>query len=250
MTRMLVAGNWKMHGSCNSVDILLKAIKAEAVNVAAELVVFPPYVFLNKAAEILAGSSVAWGAQNVSQEPIGPFTGEISASMLIDFGCRYVIVGHSERRKRYGETDSQVAEKFVAALEAELCPILCVGESLEQYRAGESLSVVSAQLDAVLSLADNCVKLSEFVIAYEPVWAIGTGNQPTPEQVQEVHQLIRKHCLAISQVVGEQVRILYGGSVTPSNATHFFKMCDVDGVLVGGASLEASKFIEIGLCSN
>ena len=248
MRQVLVAGNWKMNGSRESVDHLLKSIKARALEVSqTELVVLPPYIFLDKTAEVLSDTTIKWGAQNVSHEQNGAFTGEISASMLLDYGCHYVIVGHSERRMLYGEDNTQVAAKFMTALEAGLWPILCVGESLTQREAGETLRVISQQLDAVLSLIGRHANLANAVIAYEPIWAIGTGKQASPEQAQEVHETIRKQCCTLDQQWGDQIRILYGGSVKPENATGLFAMPDIDGALVGGASLDADKFIEIGL---
>lgn len=251
MRQKLVAGNWKMNESREGVNHLLKSIKARAPEITqTELAVFPPYVFLEKTSEILADTNVAWGAQNVSHEQNGAFTGEISSAMLLDFGCRYVIVGHSERRTLYGEDNTLVAAKFWAALKAGLRPILCVGETLAQREAEETLSIVSSQLDAVLSLSDNQAALSEAVIAYEPIWAIGTGKQASPEQAQAVHQAIREQCCAVNQDLGNRLRILYGGSVKPDNAAGLFAMPDIDGALVGGASLDADKFIEISLCNN
>lgn len=253
MRKMLVAGNWKMNGSRESVDYLLKTIKARAADICndnTELAVFPPFIFIEMASGTLGDSDVRWGAQNLSFEEGGAFTGEVSASMLLDFGCQYVIVGHSERRTLYGETNQVVAEKFKAALDAGLAPILCVGESLDQREAGVTLKIIDDQLEAVFALADNHPSLSRAVIAYEPIWAIGTGKQATPEQAQEVHQAIREKCRSVEQAFGDQIRILYGGSVKPDNAKGLFSMPDIDGALVGGASLDADKFIEIGLCTH
>jgi len=241
MRRPLIAGNWKMNGTRESVDHLLKSIKARAHEVTqAELLVCPPSIFIETTAEILSDTNVVWGAQNVSHEASGAFTGELSTSMLLDFGCQYVIVGHSERRALYAEDNHRVAEKCVAALNAGLKPIVCVGETLEQREANNTLQVVSEQLDAVLALVDNHASLNQMVIAYEPVWAIGTGKQASPEQAQAVHAAIRQRC--------PDTRILYGGSVKPDNAAGLFAMDDIDGALIGGASLDADKFIEIGLC--
>lgn len=247
MRRPLVAGNWKMHGAREGVDHLLKSLKARCDAVRfAELAVFPPFVFMDQTASILEGSKIAWGGQNVCAEQDGAFTGEISATMLLDYGCRYVIVGHSERRSLYGEDNSTVAAKFSTAMQAGLRPILCVGESLEQREAGVTLEIIGDQLEAVFRLKDNHASLATAVIAYEPIWAIGTGRQATPEQAQEVHAAIRFHCRRVDASLAEQVRILYGGSVKPENAAAIFVMPDVDGALVGGASLDADKFIEIG----
>lgn len=251
MRQTLVAGNWKMNGSRESVDHLLKSVKVRSSEITqAELAVFPPYLFLEKTAQVLIDTPVAWGAQNVSQKENGAFTGEISATMLVDFGCRYVIVGHSERRTFYSEDNDCVAAKFMAALNAGLRPILCIGESLKQRESKETLAVVSQQLDAVLSLTDNHAIFADAVIAYEPIWAIGTGRHARPEEVQEVHEAIRKQCCGVDLYLGNKMRILYGGSVNPDNAADLFAMPDVDGFLVGGASLDADKFMEIALCSN
>lgn len=248
MRQKLIAGNWKMNGSQESADHLLKSIKARADEVKqAELAVFPPYVFLEKTAEILSDTPIAWGAQNVSHEDNGAFTGEISAQMLTDYGCRYVIVGHSERRTLYKESNETVAAKFMTALRCGLRPILCVGETLAQRESGVTQQVVSDQLAAVLALAKNPTELSQTVIAYEPIWAIGTGRQASPEQAQEVHQAIRTQCRSMDKWLGDQMRILYGGSVKPDNAAGLFAMPDIDGALVGGASLDADKFIDIAL---
>jgi len=251
MRQPLVAGNWKMNGSRESVDHLLKILKARASEVTAcELAVFPSFVFLDQASAILEGSAISWGGQTISHERNGAFTGEVSASMLIDYACRYVIVGHSERRSLYGEDNAVVAAKFTAASQSGLRPILCVGETLEQRESGSTLDIIGEQLEAVLRLKDNRPSLIEAVIAYEPVWAIGTGRVATPEQVQEVHAAIRDHCRRVDTDLAEKIRILYGGSVKPENAKDIFAMPDVDGALVGGASLDADKFIEIGLCNN
>jgi triosephosphate isomerase (TIM) len=231
----LVAGNWKMNGSRAStsalLDALLDALERER---GAEVAVFPPYPYLEQAAQRLAGTPVALGAQNVSEHAPGAYTGEVSAGMLRELGCRYVIVGHSERRQLLGESDAQVAAKFAAALGEGLTPIVCVGETLEQREAGETKQVVARQLDAVL----NRVSFGAAVLAYEPVWAIGTGRNATPEQAQEVHAFLRRR-------LGRETRILYGGSVKVQNAAAIFAMPDVDGGLVGGASLAAKEFIEI-----
>ena len=226
----LVAGNWKMHGSREANRTLLDDIVAGAGNAAVRCVVCPPFPYLAQVAERLRGTPVAWGGQNVSEHKQGAYTGEVSAAMLAEFGCRYVIVGHSERRSLYGETDAQVAAKFAAARAAGLTPILCVGETLAEREAGRTDEVVARQLGAV--------KFEGGVLAYEPVWAIGTGRNATPEQAQEVHAFLRK------RVAGE-TPILYGGSVKPQNAVAIFAMPDVDGGLIGGASLVAGDFLAI-----
>jgi triosephosphate isomerase len=228
----LVAGNWKMHGSRASIAALLdELVKANPPGCA----VCPPFPFLAQVAERLRGSRVAWGAQNASEHAQGAYTGEVSAAMLAEFGCRYVIVGHSERRHVYGETDAQVAAKFKAARAAGLTPILCVGETLEERDAGRTESVVARQLDAV--------QFEAGVLAYEPVWAIGTGRNATPEQAQEVHAFLRKR-------VAPETAIIYGGSVKPQNAAALFAMPDVDGGLIGGASLVARDFLAIVNAAN
>jgi len=230
MRERLVAGNWKMHGSRESNRALLDAIVAADVACA----VCVPFPYLAQASERLRGTRVAWGAQTVSEHARGAYTGEVSAAMLGEFGCRYVLVGHSERRQLYGEGDAQVAAKFAAALAAGITPIVCVGETLEERESGRTQSVVARQVDAVLSRGG----LGGAVLAYEPVWAIGTGRTATPEQAQEVHGFLR-------QRVGADTSVLYGGSVKPDNAGAIFAMPDVDGGLIGGASLVAEDFIAI-----
>jgi triosephosphate isomerase (TIM) len=233
MRQALVAGNWKMHGSRAANRALLDAVVAGAGK-GAEMAVCVPFPYLAQAAERLAGTEVAWGAQNVSEHAQGAYTGEVSAAMLAEFGCRYVIVGHSERRSMYGETDELVAAKFGAAQAAGMKPILCVGETLAERQAGRTEQVVARQLDAVVGKH----AIEGMVVAYEPVWAIGTGRTATPEQAQEMHAFLRKR-------VARDSRILYGGSVKPQNAAAIFAMPDVDGGLIGGASLEAKDFLAI-----
>ena len=231
----LVAGNWKMHGSRAANAALLDAIsRAETVGGGAECAVCVPYPYLQQASERLAGTGVALGAQNVSEHAQGAYTGEVSAAMLLDFGCRYVIVGHSERRQLYGESDGQVAAKFAAARKAGLAPILCVGETLQEREAGRTEEVVGRQLQAVLNVND----FGKAILAYEPVWAIGTGRNATPEQAQAVHAFLRAK-------VPQGTRILYGGSMKPANAAGLLAMPDIDGGLIGGASLVADDFIAI-----
>ena len=226
----LVAGNWKMHGSRSANRVLLDAILKGMPKSDAQCAVCPPFPYLGDVAERLRGTPIAWGAQNVSEHAQGAHTGEVSAAMLAEFGCRYVIVGHSERRSLYGETDAQVAAKFAQARSAGLTPILCVGETLAEREAGRTEEVVARQLDAV--------KFSDAVLAYEPVWAIGTGRNATPEQAQAVHAFLRGKLNA-------DVSILYGGSVKAQNAAAIFAMPDVDGGLIGGASLVAEDFLAI-----
>jgi triosephosphate isomerase len=231
----LVAGNWKMHGSRAANNALLDALLAQLGRApGAECVLCPPFPYLEQVSARLRGTPVALGAQNASEHVQGAYTGEVSAAMLKEFGCRYVIVGHSERRQIYGESDVQVAAKFCAAQGAGLVPILCVGETLEEREAGRTEQVVARQLDAVL----NKAKFEEAVLAYEPVWAIGTGRNASPEEAQAVHGFLRRR-------LSSEVRILYGGSVKAQNAAAIFAMPDVDGGLIGGASLVAKEFIEI-----
>ena len=231
----LVAGNWKMHGSRAFSSALLDALIAGlGRESSAEVAACPPFPYLQQASERLNGTQIALGAQNVSEHAQGAYTGEVSAAMLADLGCRYVIVGHSERRQLYGERDAQVAAKFVAVRAAGLTPILCVGETLEEREAGRTEAVVGRQLDAILKQAE----FGNAVLAYEPVWAIGTGRNATPEQAQAVHRFLRARVLP-------ETRILYGGSVKAGNAAAIFAMPDVDGGLIGGASLAAQEFIEI-----
>ncbi len=254
MRRPLIAGNWKMNGTRQSVTALLEALKhgCELLEVP-ELAVFPPFVFIELCERLLGRTQIAWGAQNVSDKSDGAYTGEISAKMLADFDCRYVIVGHSERRQLYGESNELVAVKFRAAIAAGIVPILCVGETLAQRESGKTLDVVTEQLAAVFKMNDNLGSPeAEFVVAYEPVWAIGTGKNASPEQAQAVHAAIRERLKkSIDPGVANRTRILYGGSVKPDNAKGLFEMPDIDGALVGGASLQAEHFLEIGkLCNH
>jgi triosephosphate isomerase len=210
----------------------------------AEVLVCPPFVYLWETGRLLKDSEVALGAQSVCAESLGAFTGEVSGAMLRDVGCRYVLVGHSERRQLYGESDSLVARKFMAAQTQGLVPVLCVGETLEEREGGRTTEVVARQLEAVLSVS-GVGSLASAVIAYEPVWAIGTGRTASPEQAQEVHAMIRGKVAALDATIASSVRILYGGSVKASNARELFAMADIDGGLVGGASLKAEEFAQI-----
>lgn len=246
MRRPLVAGNWKMNGTLADVEVLTKGIidGAGAEDGAAEMVVCPPFVYLNTVSDRLEGTGVILGAQNVSEHEGGAYTGETSVGMLADFGCRYVIVGHSERRALYAETDAMVAEKFSRVQSAGMVPILCVGETLAQREADETESVIARQLDAVIERA-GAASLSRGVIAYEPVWAIGTGRNASPEQANAVHEFIRGRVRALEPKGVLDMRILYGGSVKPGNCDALFAMPDIDGGLIGGASLKAGEFLEI-----
>jgi triosephosphate isomerase len=245
MRKPLVAGNWKMNGTRAGVVELLDGIKAGIGAVPnAEVAVCPPFVFIPEAAARLAGTAVTWGGQNVSTHASGAYTGEIAASMLTDYGCKYVIVGHSERRTLYGEDDALVAEKFEVASKAGLVPILCVGETLEERENGTTEAVVGRQLDAVLEKF-GAAALGQGVIAYEPVWAIGTGRTATPQQAQDVHAFIRGRVAARDRAVADGLRVLYGGSMKPDNAVELMAQPDIDGGLIGGASLKASDFLAI-----
>ncbi|MBK1686883.1 triose-phosphate isomerase [Rubrivivax gelatinosus] len=241
MRRKLVVGNWKMHGSRPANAELLAALIAGRPY-AADVAVCVPNVFLSETAATLAGSELRWGAQDVSEHEQGAYTGEVSAAMLAECGCRYAIVGHSERRAYHAENDAVVARKAQAALARGVTPIVCVGETLEQRDAGETEVVVKRQLSAVIHQLTHCA--SEIVVAYEPVWAIGTGRTATPEQAQAVHAVLRAQLQAATGR-GHTMRILYGGSVKADNAATLFAQPDIDGGLIGGASLKAADFIAI-----
>ncbi len=242
--RPLVAGNWKMHGSRAENTALLDAVLARLDARKVDVLVCPPFAYLAEVAYRLQGKPISVGAQSVCAETIGAFTGEVSAGMLKDVGCRYVLVGHSERRSLYHEDSALVARKFVAAQSQELCPVLCVGETLQQRQAGQTMAVIAEQLDAVLQAA-GIAAFARAVVAYEPVWAIGTGLTATPEQAQEVHASIRQSLAVHDAAVAAALRIVYGGSVKGANAAELFAMADVDGGLVGGASLKADEFLKI-----
>lgn len=245
MRTKIIAGNWKMNKTASEAVALIKAIKKEVENVAnVEIVVCPPFTDLKDAAAACAGSNVALGAQNVHWKESGAFTGEISAAMLKELGVRYVIIGHSERRQYFGETDATVNMRTKAALVAGLIPIVCVGETLEERDAGRMEAVVVSQTKA--GLAELGENLKKVVIAYEPVWAIGTGRTATPAQAQEVHALIRKTLAEIScPATAAGIRIQYGGSMKPDNAKELLAQPDIDGGLIGGAALAADSFAAI-----
>lgn len=243
MRRKLVAGNWKMNGSLAENRALLGALKT-ALQGCGTAAVCAPYPYLAQLQAELGGSSIAWGAQNVSEYAKGAYTGEVSTAMLKDFGCTYAIVGHSERRSIYGESDETVAKKYMAAQAAGLTPILCVGESLEEREGGITEQVVARQLDAVINAA-GVGSLASAVVAYEPVWAIGTGKTASPEQAQAVHAFIRGKIAALDKSVADGLVIQYGGSVKASNAVELFSQPDIDGGLIGGASLMAEEFVAI-----
>jgi triosephosphate isomerase (TIM) len=247
MRKPLVAGNWKMNGSLESIRTLLAGIKSGISDVQnAEVAVCPPYVYLAETEKLLQGSGIGWGGQDLSTESSGAFTGEIAVSMLQDFGCQYVIVGHSERRTYHAESDELVAKKYAVARAAGLVPILCVGETLEERESGITEQVVARQLDALIDM-EGVEALNDGIIAYEPVWAIGTGKTASPEQAQEVHAFIRGRVAEKSAEVADGVRILYGGSMKPDNAKELIGKPDIDGGLIGGASLKAEDFL--GICT-
>ena len=244
MRTTLIAGNWKMNGSLQSVIELVEEIKAGEAG-RALLAVCPPAVYLMKVGGMLDGTDIALGAQNVCDRESGAFTGEIGASMLKECGCQYAIVGHSERRALYQESDELVARRFAMAVASGLVPILCIGETLEQREQGVTEEIVARQLDAVIEQQGVSV-IGQSVIAYEPVWAIGTGKVATPEQAQAVHGFIREKIAALDTGVADKVQILYGGSMNPENAGELLSKPDIDGGLIGGASLKATDFLAIG----
>jgi triosephosphate isomerase (TIM) len=247
MRQTLVAGNWKMNGTRSSVTDLIGAVKRGlATAKGTQVAVCPPFVYLTEVAKMLQGTAVALGGQDLCPEiGEGAYTGEVSGAMLRDVGCSHVIVGHSERRALYGDTDEVVAKKFFAAHAAGLTPILCVGEQLPERENGATESVVARQLDAILTQQGGVTAVSKSVIAYEPVWAIGTGRTASPQQAQDVHAFIRGRIDDRDATVAAKVRILYGGSVKPGNAAQLFAMPDIDGGLIGGASLDAEQFLAI-----
>lgn len=249
----IVAGNWKMNGSLDENQQLLQSI-SHGLNVnmksKAQVLVFPPFTYLLQVAQLLADLTseneclIGLGAQNLSEQHNGAFTGEIAATMLTDIGCSHVLLGHSERRSLYQESNQLVAAKFMTAIDAGLTPILCVGESLSQRDAGRTMDIVFEQLGAVVDSV-GVSALGKGIIAYEPVWAIGTGKTATPEQAQDVHNGIRSHIKALDAQVASKIQILYGGSVNATNAAEIFAMSDIDGGLIGGASLKADNFLNI-----
>lgn len=250
MRQNLVAGNWKLNGSKASIDSLLGGILAgmdglDKVAVA----VCAPYVYIPMVQNLLAESQIGWGSQDIAEQDSGAFTGEVSGPMLREFGCKYAIVGHSERRALYGEKDEDTARKFAAARKHGLTPILCVGETLAEREAGITEQVVERQLNAVIAL-EGVDALADGVIAYEPVWAIGTGKTATPQQAQDVHAFIRGKIAGLNGVVAAELQILYGGSVKGANAAELFAMPDIDGGLIGGASLDAQEFLAICRAGN
>lgn len=245
MRRPLVCGNWKLNGSIGKTGQLVDALSRGVADIdGVDIAVCPVFVHLPLACERAAGTALAVGVQDVSDQDHGAFTGEVAAGMAAEFGARLAIVGHSERRARHGETDAGVAAKFMAAGAAGLTPILCVGETLAERDAGETLAVVTRQLDAVLKVT-GVAGFGDGVIAYEPVWAIGTGRTATPEQAQEVHAALRSRLAAHDTPLAEGARIVYGGSMKSANAAELMAMPDIDGGLIGGASLDADEFLAI-----
>ena len=245
MRKILLAGNWKMNGDKAMIDRLLKdLLTGLAGPERVEMAVFPPFPYLQHTQKILQGTSIAWGGQTLNPAAQGAHTGEVCASMLRDFGCRYVLVGHSERRTLHGESDTEVALRFEAAQKGGLEPVLCVGETLAERERGETRQVVTRQVNAVL---DRCGidSFAAATIAYEPVWAIGSGKTASPDQAQEIHEFIRDKLRVRDDTIAAQIRILYGGSVNGGNAADLFARKDIDGGLVGGASLKAEDFLAI-----
>ena len=250
MRKPIVAGNWKMNGTQESIVPLLDGvISGINADVNAQVIVCSPYIYLPLVAGKVADTAVDFGSQSISEYESGAYTGEISAQMLKDFQCEYAIIGHSERRHIFGETDQNIADKYKKAQEHGITPILCVGELLEEREAGKTSEVVIEQIDAILSTS-GVESLENAIIAYEPVWAIGTGKTATPEQAQEVHKLIRETIAKQNGTIASSLRILYGGSVKPSNAAELFAMEDIDGGLIGGASLEVEDFLAICKAAN
>jgi triosephosphate isomerase (TIM) len=249
MRKKLVAGNWKMFGSLARNAQLLERIVAGSGSLSCGVAVFAPFPYLGQLQGMLAGSKLAWGAQTLSEFAEGAYTGEVSAGMLKDFGCSHVLVGHSERRSLFGERDAVVAEKFAAAQVAGLLPVLCVGETLAERESGATFEVVARQLSAVIDRV-GVAAMGKAVLAYEPVWAIGTGVTASPDQAQEVHAAIRAQLARLDLAVAEKMSILYGGSVKPGNAAELFAQADIDGGLVGGAALVAEDFLAICQAAN
>lgn len=243
MRRPMVAGNWKMHGTRASAAELVGAV-ATAVPQGVDVAVIPPFPYIDGLVALHGSSGLAFGAQDVSAHADGAYTGEVAAQMLKDVGCRYVLVGHSERRQYHAESDAQVAAKFVAAQAAGLTPILCVGETRAEREAGEAENVIARQINAVVALA-GVAAFCNAVVAYEPVWAIGTGLTASPEQAQQIHAFVRDKFQQLDATMSNSLQLLYGGSVKPANAAELFGQPDIDGGLIGGASLVAADFIAI-----
>lgn len=246
MRRTLIAGNWKMNGSLESINELMKGLTDGISSVTnADMAVCPPAVYLMKVGALIGDSEIAIGSQNICDQESGAFTGELAPSMLKEAGCQYAIIGHSERRALYGESDALIANRFAMSVKSGVTPILCIGETLEERESGITEDVVSKQLDAVID-QEGIAAIANCVIAYEPVWAIGTGKVATPEQAQSVHAYIRSKLAAQDANVAAQVQILYGGSMNAGNASDLLSQEDIDGGLIGGASLKAEDFLTIG----
>jgi triosephosphate isomerase (TIM) len=249
MRKKIIAGNWKMNGRLASIELLLKELcESLPKETAGTCIVLPPAIYIPMVSSYLAGQSIQWGAQNVYPKDAGAFTGELSAPMLQDYRCGYVLVGHSERRSLFAESEKFIADKFHHVKEHDMIPILCVGETLKEREEGRTEHVIESQLRAVAEHGHHA--FSNCIIAYEPVWAIGTGLTATPEQVQSVHAMIRAVIAESSENDAKTVSLLYGGSVNEKNAEALFAMPDVDGGLIGGASLNARQFVEIVKCIN
>ena len=244
MRRTIVAGNWKMNASTESVNKLILGILSGMSEVSSEVVVCAPFPYLSQVEALITHSQVKLGAQNLNTNSEGAFTGEVSAKMIKDFGARYVIVGHSERRNLYGETRPLVAKKVKAALDSDLIPLLCVGESLKQRETGETETVIAEQINAVIELV-GIGAFRNIIIAYEPVWAIGTGKTASPEQAQAAHLFIRSLLGESNESIAQSTHILYGGSMNAGNANELIACADIDGGLIGGAALKAEDFLQI-----
>lgn len=246
MRRTLIAGNWKMNGSLSSIETLINGIKnglAEVTN--ADMAVCPPAIYIPKVNALIGDANIGLGSQNICDQEAGAFTGELAPSMLKEFNCRYAIIGHSERRSLYSESDELVAKRFAMAVKHGITPLFCIGETLQERESGVMEDVVSRQLDAVID-SQGIDAIGQCVIAYEPVWAIGTGVTASPEQAQAVHAFIRNKLAALSEDVAAKVQILYGGSMNAANAAELLSQTDIDGGLIGGAALKADDFLAIG----
>ncbi len=244
MRKTIVAGNWKMNASKESVNTLIEGILSGMNETTSEVIVCAPFPYLSQVESLIQGSSLMLGAQNLNVNPAGAYTGEVSADMIKDFGAQYVIVGHSERRALYGETSAIVAEKTKTAIDAGLTPLLCVGESLEDRESGKTQAIVEEQINVVIDLI-GIESFDQVIIAYEPVWAIGTGLTATPEQAQAVHLFIRNLLADSSEKIAQRTPILYGGSMNAGNAANLISCSDIDGGLIGGAALQAEDFLQI-----
>ena len=244
MRRSIVAGNWKMHGSRTTVSDFCRALRGARLGAELDVLVFPPVAYLGQFAEGIQGAGVAVGAQDLHPAPQGAHTGGVSGAMIADLGGRWALTGHSERRSEHDESDALVAAKFGAALGAGLKPILCVGETLAQRRAGEAEEVVARQVQAVLE-AFGVESFTQGAVAYEPVWAIGTGETAAPEEAAAMHRVVRRTIAAVDGALADSTRVIYGGSVNPHNAAALFSEPDIDGGLIGGASLQPESFLAI-----